>query len=155
MKVSDIMTRGPACCSPRDTLSYAAQLMWEHDCGSVPVVDGGGAVVGMLTDRDACMAAYTKGGRLVDIAVGDVMSREVKTCGPNDSLESVERALRQHQLRRMPVIDGHQLVGIVTLNDLALAAQRGDGRRGGPTPQEVASTLAAVSEHRPQPARAN
>ena len=149
MNVSSIMSRDVVSCSPRDTLNDAARRMWERDCGCIPVIDGGGAVVGMLTDRDACMAAYMRGGRLVDIQVGDVMSREVKSCRPGDSLGSVEQAMRDHQVRRMPVIDGRELVGIVSINDLALAAQNGNGAKGIPTTDEIASVLAAVSKHRP------
>ena len=71
MKVGDLMTKDVKACSQHDSLNRAAQLMWENDCGSVPVVDSDSKVVGMLTDRDICMAAYTKG-----IALKDALGRQ-------------------------------------------------------------------------------
>ena len=61
LKVKELMTLDVSCCHPGDTLERAAELMWQHDCGCVPVVDEGSHVVGMITDRDVCMAAYTRG----------------------------------------------------------------------------------------------
>ena len=60
MKVQDVMTRAPASCKASDALVVATRIMWEDDCGCVPVVDDRGTVIGMVTDRDACMAAYTR-----------------------------------------------------------------------------------------------
>jgi len=79
MKAEKIMTREVASCRPDDTLNDAARIMWERDCGFVPVTaeDSGGRVVGIVTDRDLCMAAYTRGQRLADIRVGEVMSTGV------------------------------------------------------------------------------
>ena len=75
MKVEDLMTRSVGTCRPTDTLSSAAQLMWERDCGCVPVVsdDGSNRVVGMLTDRDICMAAHFRGASPGALPVGQVM----------------------------------------------------------------------------------
>ena len=86
MKVSDLMTREVRTCHQHDSLNRAAQLMWENDCGAVPVVDSDLKVIGMLTDRDICMAAYTQGKRLDEIPVVTAMSRQVVRCLPSASV---------------------------------------------------------------------
>lgn len=150
MKIEEMMSRDVAACGPSEALSRAAQLMWEHDCGFVPVVEGE-AVVGVVTDRDACMAAYTKGLALGHIAVADVMSREVLSCAPQESVDAVRDRMAQAQVRRLPVLEEGRLVGVVSLNDLALAAANGRDKRA---TGQVAQTLAAISRHRPTSAAA-
>lgn len=150
MRVSDIMTTDVVCCRLDETLDRAAQLMWDHDCGAVPVVDNLDEVIGIVTDRDACMAAYTRGVRLADVRVGDVMSVGVETCRPGDSLQAAEGTMRVKQVRRLPVVEDGRLVGILSLNDIALARARGEAERGAPSSDEVADTLAGVSRH-PEP----
>ena len=142
-RVGEVMVREVQTCTPRDTLERAAQLMWEHDCGALPVVDDSNHVVGVVTDRDVCMGAYTRGSALSLIAVGDVMAREPKTCASEDRLSKAESVLREHRVRRVPVVDdGGFLVGILSLSDLARRAA--SARRV--TPEEVVITLAAVCE---------
>jgi len=75
MNVRTLMSRHVQSCSPHDSLETAARLMWEHDIGSVVVVDGHERPVGMITDRDVCMAAYTQGLPLREMLVEKVMSR--------------------------------------------------------------------------------
>lgn len=146
MKVRDVMIDDAATCGPSDALSRAAQLMWDHDCGFVPVVDAG-RLVGVVTDRDTCMAAYTKGAPLARIRVADVMTPEPKTASPDDDLEEVQRRMAEFQVRRLPVLEAGRLVGVVSLNDVARAAV---GRRQAPTALSVGRTLAAICRHRPE-----
>ena len=151
MIVEQLMTRNAQTCSAADTLNKAAQIMWEADCGCVPVVDSADHLVGILTDRDVCMAAYTQGGRLSELHVSQAMSRNVFTCKPGDSVAAAETCLRTHQVRRLPVVDeeGH-VMGVLSLNDIACEAQRereGKGKRH-ITADEIAATLGAVSSHR-------
>jgi CBS domain-containing protein len=149
MNILSIMTVDTASCGADDSLNRAAQLMWEHDCGCIPVTDAERRVVGIVTDRDACMAAYTKGAPLSAIRVGDVMSRHVECCGPDEDVATVEKRMQQHQIRRMPVVEARKLIGIVSLNDIALEAHRTRGdANGGPRPEDVALTLAVISQHR-------
>jgi CBS domain-containing protein len=147
MKIQDVMVRAVHCCSPDDSLNRAAQLMWEHVCGSVPVVDAERRVVGMVTDRDVCMAAYTKGLPLVEIRVADVMSREVRTCCPEDTILDAEDAMRACHARRVPVVDAEaKLVGILSLDDLAgLAASNRSFAKDGLDLADVARTLASIN----------
>lgn len=144
MKVHEIMNREASVIGADDSLNRAAQLMWERDCGFLPVVDEG-RVVGVITDRDACMAAYTKGLPLAAIRVGDVMSRDVKSCGPDESLDDARERMAECQVRRLPVVADGRLVGVLSLNDIAIAAHiRG---RAKPTGAQVAETLAAICRH--------
>jgi len=146
MKIQELMTRDPACCSPNDTLNRSAQLMWEHDCGAIVVVAEDGGVLGMVTDRDICMAAYTCGKRLSEIQVNEAMSRALVSCNEDDSVTAVEGLMRDHRVRRLPVLDDAGcLSGVISLNDLARAAY---GARKGVRKDGISKTLAAISEHR-------
>jgi CBS-domain-containing membrane protein len=146
MNVSQIMNRSVETVRPDDSLACAAQKMWDHDVGCLPVVGPGGVVAGMITDRDVCMGAYTQGRRLDEIRVSTAMSRDVFTCSASDGIIEAEETMRSRQVRRLPVIDeAGMLVGIVSLNDLAREAEREVGRRAREvSAQEVTATLAAV-----------
>jgi CBS-domain-containing membrane protein len=99
--------------------------MWENDCGAVPIVDSDSKVIGMLTDRDICMAAYTKGIALVDASVASVMSREVSICNPSDNISAAAERMRERQIRRLPVVDKNQrLIGILSVSDIARETER-------------------------------
>jgi predicted transcriptional regulator len=99
MKVETVMSRSVRSCMPDHTLACAAQLMWEGDCGCVPIVDGGGYVKGMITDRDICMATYLNGRTPQDLRVGDFMSRYVLACGPHDRIADATATMRRAQVR--------------------------------------------------------
>lgn len=145
MKISELMTRTAQVCRPSDSLDRAAQLMWDHDIGALIVVDEPGQVVGVITDRDICMAAYTCGVALRDIPVAQAMARHVVTCTPDDTSDAVQAMMAKHKIRRVPVVDdANHPVGMLSLNDLACTMARG---RDLPA-SEVAGTLAAICEHR-------
>lgn len=146
MQVRELMTRDVVVCGARDDLNRAAKIMWDHDCGVVPVVDAESRPIGMLTDRDVCMAAYTQGKLLGAIRVEQAMSRDPKTCGADDPVADAEAAMRERRVRRLPVVDAAgKLVGILSLNDIARRAVKERGkRRGGPALEEVSETLASV-----------
>lgn len=150
MRVEQIMTKQVSCCSPDQTLAQAAQLMWDHDCGSLPVCTGNGAsrVVGVITDRDICMSALFKGKPLHELRVSDAMSRQLHTCRPEDSLADVEKKMREAQIRRLPVVDEQgALVGMISLADLAREAAREDtAPQKEITEMEVGDTLAAICQ---------
>lgn len=150
MNIAQIMNRTVETCRPHDTLSATAGKMWERDLGCLPVVSDDGQVIAMITDRDICMAAYMQGRPLAEIAVSSAMSKHLYSCRPDDAPIEAEETMRQHQVRRLPVIDPRgQLRGIISLNDLALEAERQLGHRGRQlSPQEVSATLAAVSSPR-------
>jgi len=144
MNVSSLIRRDVTSSTIHDSLERAAQLMWEHDIGCLPVIDDQGHVVGVITDRDACMAAYTHGTPLRAIPVTTAMTRRVFSCRETDEVDAVEAVMREHQVRRMPVIDGQgHPIGIISLTDIARAAIAGEVPAQG-----VVATLAAVSASR-------
>jgi CBS-domain-containing membrane protein len=151
MEVKDIMTKQVTTCSPDDTLAHAASLLWESDCGLLPVCDNDGIhrLVGVITDRDICMSALFQGKPLQALKVSDAMARVLHVCQRGDTLADVEIQLRQSQLRRLPVIDHDgALTGIITLADLAREAARERGRAGTRhvSESQVGDTLAKISE---------
>jgi CBS domain-containing protein len=149
MKIDEIMTRNVRGISPDDTLGTAAQIMWENDCGAVPVIEADGRLVGIVTDRDICMAAQLQGAPLHDSRVSSAMARDVKTCGPRDTPATVQAIMSQNKIRRVPVVDDQRrLIGIVTLGDLAYLVGREANGGDGMTWTAIAHTLAAVSQPR-------
>lgn len=125
MKIEELMTKSVAAVSCDDTLEAAARQFWERDAGVVPVVDGQGCVVGMLTDRDVCIAAWSRGARLGEIRVADVMAKRVQLCWADDSPEVALELMVEQRVRRLPVVDSERrLLGLVSLCDLARSAAR-------------------------------
>jgi CBS domain-containing protein len=148
MYVKDIMSHPAVTCPTSSTLDQAARLMWEFDCGVVPVVDDAGHVCGMVTDRDICMAAYTQGQPLSAIPVTTAMAREVVAVHTDESIEHAEGLMRASQVRRLPVLDGeNRPAGVVSLNDLARLSARA---KKSAVDRELVQTLAAVCQPRPR-----
>ncbi|HEX3852713.1 MAG TPA: CBS domain-containing protein [Polyangiaceae bacterium] len=149
MKIDEIMTRNVRGISPDETLGTAAQIMWENDCGVVPVIEADGRLVGIVTDRDICMAAQLQGAPLHDSRVSSAMARDVKTCSPRDTPATVQAIMSQNKIRRVPVVDdAGRLVGIVTLGDLAYLVGRETNGGDGMTWTSIGHTLAAISQPR-------
>lgn len=151
MRVEEIMTRDVATCVAGQSAADAARLMWERDCGCVPIVDADGDLAGIVTDRDLCMAAYTRGVPLHEISLDSVMSRTVQTCRPSDSVAEAERRMSEAQVRRLPIVGGlSQIVGILSVSDIARARTRSwIARIGEHVAGDVARTLAAITAPRP------
>lgn len=148
-RVRDIMQREVATCHPWDSLNRAAQLMWEADCGAIPVVDQQGKLVGMLTDRDVCMAAYTRGLTLAELGVHSAMSEHPFSCTPEEPLTTLLSLMTTHQVRRVPVVsEGGRLVGIVSLADVARLAQA-PSAESSEARSWVPGVLASISEPAP------
>lgn len=148
MKISNLIQRSVMSCTTFDNLERAAQLMWQHDIGCLPVVDAQGHIAGMVTDRDVCVVACTQGTPLRSIPIANVMESVGFTCSEGDEVDAVENTMRQHRARRMPVVDdqGHP-VGTISLGDLARATGAGELAAN-----DVAPTLAAISALRSVPA---
>jgi CBS domain-containing protein len=151
MNVQSLMTKNPKCCRAEESLRTAAYLMWECDIGSIPVVDQDHRVVGMITDRDICMAGYFQDRPLSDIQVRQAMASQIVACRPEDDVKTAERLMRDNQIRRLPIIDreGH-LMGVVSVNDLARKAAS-DRHLSSPQVGEtgVVATMAAIASPRP------
>jgi CBS domain-containing protein len=119
-RTADVMTASPGCCRPDEPLSAAARIMWERDCGAVPVIDDDGKPLGMITDRDICVAAFGESTAHESPRVADAMSSRVVSCRPEDLLDVAARAMMDHEVRRVIVVgDRNEVVGIVSLADLS------------------------------------
>ena len=139
MKVQDVMSRELRTCAPDDDLGKAAIEMWQGDCGILPVV-WADRVVGMITDRDICMGLALKGCRPGERRVRDVMSREVYSCIPDDDLGDALETMASRRVRRLPVVDGDAIVGMVSMNDVLVHAEE----RGHPPTRQILATLRAI-----------
>jgi predicted transcriptional regulator len=148
MRVEEIMTKNVAVCTTEDSLATAARLMWQRDCGCIPVVapGDGRSVVAMITDRDICMAAMHQGGTLESLRVSSAMSQDLAACRQDDPIELAVKLLQEKQLHRLAVIgQDDRLCGILSLADVAREAEREHTR-----PQrevrdfEVAEALEAI-----------
>jgi CBS domain-containing protein len=153
MRVSELMTKQVASIRCNEPCAAAAKLMWDCDCGAVPVTDEAGErVLGMITDRDICMAAWSRDCAPSAIRARDVMSRDLYACSPGDGVALAENLMRSHQVRRIPVLDDERrLVGILSLADIARAGGRAGGRTTGSevAPIQVVSTLANICQPGP------
>lgn len=146
MKVADVMTSHVKRCTADTNLAAVTQLLWENDCGVVPVVNERCEVIGILTDRDICIALGTRNQPASTLTAGAVMSRDVVTCAPEDDCTEVLQAMARRQVRRLPVVAiGGVLKGIVSLDDLVVMAS--NVHAGSPTPDQVVDTLNHVCTH--------
>jgi len=119
----DLMTDNPAVCTPQTSSQEAARMMQDNDCGSLPVVESRDSMklIGMVTDRDLALRVL---GRGLDsnTPVREAMTKNVSSVKVDDDLKAVERVMTGQQVRRVPVVDGHdRVVGIVAQADLARA----------------------------------
>lgn len=148
MKVQNIMTSDVEACGPESDLAAAAAIMWRRDCGSVPVVDAERRIVGMITDRDICMAVSTRNRLATDLRVSEVISGKVYACAPDDNIRDAMETMQSSQLRRLPVVDADGiLLGILSINDVVLHSRRGKGKKH-VSHHDAMETIKALSEHR-------
>jgi len=148
MRAENLMSHPPITCHVNDTLSVAAQLMWNNDCGAVVVTNDEGKLVGMITDRDICMCALTQGRPLDELLVNGAMAKHVVSAHATDTIADIEQKMAEHQVRRIPVIDDDRKpIGMVSLHDLAIESVQPDSSMKNAA-TKVAHTLAAVSHPR-------
>src|SRR5688572_23748152 len=117
MKIKDIMHRNPACCTPEDSLQNAARLMFDCDCGALPVVESTRSMklMGIITDRDIVCRGTAKGKAPAETRVGDCYSSPALTVGAEDTLDDCVRIMEENLVRRVPVADqGLVCIGMVT-----------------------------------------
>ena len=149
MKVQDVMTYDVQTCRPETNLADAAMRMWRGDCGILPVLADGRKVVGVITDRDICMAAATKHRDPTNIRVGEVISGKVYACSPDTEIHEALKIMQQKQVRRLPIIndEDRKLAGILSMNDVALKAKA--DRKAELSAEDVENTLRSICTHRP------
>ncbi len=124
MKVRELMTKKASFCGPESTLEEAAFLLRKNNCGFLPVVGDGGNVIGVVTDRDICIALGTRNRKPSDVRVWDVMPHKLFTCMEGDDVHCALKTLRSAKIRRLPVIDRDgSLVGVLSIDDIVLKAK--------------------------------
>lgn len=143
MRVKQVMTPNPACCTPQSTAREVATLMRDHDCGSVPVVDDikTRRLVGIVTDRDLAVRGLAR-GRGPDTLIRELMTDDPVACLPEDKVEDLRQVMVEELVRRVPVVDEDGgLVGIVAQADVARV-------EGAASDREVGRIIEAISEPR-------
>ncbi len=146
MKIQTVMTTNAKTCSSDTNLAVVAHLMWDHDCGFIPVVNADGTVIGVITDRDICIATATRHLLPEEISAGQAMRSPVRLCSPDDTIGGALKTMKEFRVRRLPVVDAKGgLRGVVSMNDLVLAAEE----KKEPAAKDIVSTLAAICAHRP------
>jgi len=145
MKVYEVMTIDVGYCHPAETLTRAAQIMWEKDCGIVPVLTAEKHLLGVITDRDVAIAAATRNRRTSSLKAGEMNFGAVKTCAPEDDVKDALKRMRKYKLRRLCVTNQEkELVGIVSLSDILIKA--GDKKS---VRKLIFSTLEAIAKPAP------
>ena len=143
MRARDIMTKNPECCRREHTARDAAKVMRDRDCGVVPIVDDGGRVVGIVTDRDLTVRGIAA-GKGPETRVSELMTSVAACCGQDDDLRDVEQKMAELQIRRIPIVDaGGRCLGIISQADIARAASIDDGVVTG---EEVALVVEQISQ---------
>jgi CBS domain-containing protein len=144
----DVMTPNAECVGENETLLEAAKKMADRGYGSMPICGEDNRLKGMLTDRDIVVKALAKGKDPATCRAGELGEGKPVTIGADDSLRETLKTMAQYKVRRLPVIDGHELVGIVAVADVAReldddeskgdlieAISTGPPQKGGPGPQ--------------------
>ena len=150
MNDKKIMTEPARTCGPETNLASVVETMWTHDCGIVPVVNERGASVGVVTDRDICIALGTRNATAAMLTARDVMTEPVAGCVPEDDCFVALMTMQERGVHRLPVLGvGDVVLGIVSLDDIvkhAALAPASDPLRIG-----VLEVLAAVGGHEEKP----
>ena len=149
-KVGDVMTSVVRSCPAHSSLNDAAHIMWEYDCGWVPVVTTERHVIGIVTDRDIAMAAYTQGRALYDIPIQSAMSKKIIVCEADDTISLALKRMRDAKIHRLAIVDTKgALVGLVSLSDVARALEIDSASARANPAIELAETVATIRKARP------
>jgi CBS domain-containing protein len=148
MKVKEVMTPDARAIWITESLAAAAKEMWENDCGVLPIIKDGKKVVGMITDRDICMATAMRDRSPSSISVEEVMNGNIFSAAPDDDVTGALKVMREHKIRRLPVLNPEgELEGILSMNDIVLRAKSPNGKKPEIEYGEVVKTYQAICEH--------
>lgn len=131
MTVREIMTQSPVCCTANTNVGAAVELMWVHNCGVLPVVTPDNKVEGIVTDRDICIAVGTRNRLPGELTIGEIATKTVFTCQPDDDIQKALRTIADKQVRRLPVVDSEgKSQGILSMDDVVVHTELNklDGR---------------------------
>jgi CBS domain-containing protein len=153
MKVKEIMAPNPKAIWLTESLTDAARMMWENDCGVLPIIKDGRKVIGMITDRDICMAMAIREQNPSAVSVEEVMTGRVYAVNSEDEIDQALQAMQEHKIRRLPVLNAEgELEGMLSMNDVVLnakaSAEAGEGIAYG----DVVKTYQAICDHPLPPA---
>ena len=132
----DLMTPDPTCVKEGQTLVEAARMLRDLNVGSMPICGNDNRLKGMLTDRDIVVKCIAQGGDPNTVTAGELAEGKPVTIGADDDIREALRMMQEHQVRRLPVIDGHDLVGIIAQADVAREL----------SPGQTAETVEQISE---------
>jgi CBS domain-containing protein len=137
MKVKEIMTQSAVCCSTNMNIGEAVELMWIHNCGVLPVLSAGRKLSGIITDRDICIAVGTRNKVAGELTVGEIATKDVYTCKPDDDVQDALRIMADRQVRRLPVVDNAGVPqGILSADDIVAHAGLNKWTGAAPLPSE-------------------
>jgi len=151
MQVRDIMAVSVSCCDAQTNLEQVARIMWNADCGSIPITDKEGHPLGIVTDRDIAMACALNHKSPWEISSGEVMAgHTISYCSSEDDIQTAINIMLREKVRRLPVVNNDGVVaGMLSVDDIVAMAER--GRRGEGSPSlsydDAMSALKAVSRH--------
>lgn len=150
MKVKDVMMGTPYYCQLDANLGSATELMWVGNCGFLPVMGTDGKIVGVVTDRDICIALGTRNRQPGDVTVNEVMSNRLFACSPDDDVHIALQMMKEGGVRRLPVIvENGTLVGVISMDDLLQRAESaGIGKRPELSTEEVIKAYRAIDQRR-------
>jgi CBS domain-containing protein len=142
MRVQDIMTKDVSSCNPGTNAAVATEIMWNRNCGVLPIVENDSGVIGIVTDRDLLIALGTSNRNAADLPVAEVMSKNLSLCAPGDNVRDALKTMAQQCLRRLPVVDRNgALKGTLSLSDIVLQADTDDLH------EDLLTTMKAVCNH--------
>ena len=145
MKVKEIMTTDVGICLLDGDLIRAVEIMRQKNCGVVPVADAENRIVGILTDRDVCLAVAALNKKFSAIKVKEIISGKVVVCAPDDKIEIVLKKMRKFQIKRLPVVDRKgEIAGILSMTDVLLSVRKDKAVK-----KQIYSTLKGIVK--PQP----
>lgn len=149
MLVQEAMTADVKSCTHNQNLELVARLMWDNDCGALPVVDDANHPVGIITDRDIAMAAMLNHRPLWDLSVGDIIREQtLVSCHTDEPVESCLASMRKHSVRRLPIVDASgALAGILSLGDAVAFTQGGNLSTSAIPFEDTLAMLKTVSAH--------
>ncbi len=145
MKVKELMTKNVGFCHSGDKLPNAVEIMRQHDCGIVPVVDENEKVVGMITDRDICLAVADADSKISQIKVEKLITTKIISCSADDKIKDALKKMRKNQIKRLVVTgkDG-KIVGILSVTDVLVSVRKDKKLK-----KKIYKTLEAIFQPRP------
>ena len=145
MKVKDVMVKTAAFCNPETNVGAAVEIMWNRNCGFLPVVDAQRRVVGVVTDRDIAMAVGTRNQLPGDITVAEIATRKIQSCRPEYDIHMALDTMAENKVRRLVAVnDQNQFEGVLSMDDVVHFAETTPGGKVDLSSDDVLRTLKAL-----------